>query len=152
MSETPQYVSLRVAMEQMEATDMKEFVRVAKLHKCYFEKAGIIRIDVVGLQHLIDQDFAEAQEQAAKRKAAPRNTGSDYGLVEARIRLYPKRIADKKAKIAEAETKVKTAETPHHGHKAQKELTKLQGKLKALIKGQKRDEQRRDDYLNGDVQ
>lgn len=148
MSEIPQYVSLRTAMEQTEATDQKEFIRVAKLHKCYFEKAGIVRIDVVTLQRLIDQDFAEAQEQAANRKPATRSAGSDLGLVKARIKLFADRIEKKDAKIAAMEADVKAAKTPYERKQAEKKLQKLLTERAVLEEGHKRDLARLEELMN----
>jgi hypothetical protein len=149
---TNQYVSIAVAMQELEVSDEKDFIQTAKKHNCYRKIGGVVRINLPELKRLIEEDFAKADERAAKRKGTTRSAGSDYGLVEARLVKYPDRIAKKQAKITEAEAEVKAAQTPYHRHQAQKKLTKLHNELKALIEGQKRDEQRRDEFLNGNVQ
>ena len=87
MSEsTNQYVSLAAAMLAMEVTDEQDFIRTAKRHGCYRKIGGIVRINLPELQRLVEAEFTRADEQAKKRKAITRNAGSDFGLVEARLK------------------------------------------------------------------
>lgn len=150
MSDSITFVSLQFAMQQMEATDQPDFIRLAKRHSCYLKKGGVIRINLPELQLRINEDFTKAQEQALKRKLVKRDRGNDLGLIEARLTLGPARIDAKKAKIKAVEAAVKVADSPYLRRKLEKELKAFRDQLTNLEEGYQRDLKRRDEILNSD--
>lgn len=145
-----QFVLLSVAMQKLEATDEKEFIKSAKKHKCYHMKGGIVKINLPELERVIDAEFAQDQARAAKRKTREHTPGRDLGLIEARLTLYPARIEAKKDKIKSAEAAVKAADSPYLKRKLEKELNTLHEQLAKMEESYQRDLKRRDEILNSD--
>lgn len=148
--ETTNFLPLAAAMQQLQATDEKEFVKSAKKHGCYFMKGGIVRIDVTKLNLALDAEFAQAQVNAANRKTRDNSPGRDLGLIEARLTLYPGRIKAKNEKIKSVEATLTEAGSAYVKRKLRQELKTLEGQLAKMEASYQRDLKRRDEILNSD--
>jgi hypothetical protein len=153
METTMIFVPLGAAMEQLEANDEVSFIKLAKRHNCHFERGGIVRINLPELQRCVEAEFAQMQDAAAKRKTVKkRDRGADLGLIEARLTMYPVRIAAKQDKIKSAEAGLKAADSPYMRHKLNKELKKLREELIRMTDNHQRDQQRREEILHSETE
>ena len=144
--------TLDAAMAKLGATDPVAFKSEAKKRGCLYERAGIVKIDLERFEAALDSEFETLAQSAAKPKMSKRSSGSELGLILARLALNPQRIEAKQRKIKVAEAKLATASTPYEQHKIKRELERLNDELQRLLDGQKRDISQRDAILNSNVQ
>jgi hypothetical protein len=149
LSDPIQFVTLQLAMAELDVSDQSDFVRTAQRHGCLLKRGGITRINLSELKRLIDEDFLEAQERVAKRREAPTTAGKQIGLVRARLAQYDTRVTKKQVKIAAAAKVVANAKNRYERMKAEADVAKLRSELDNLKAGQERDEQLLEELLNG---
>ena len=149
MSDPIQFVTLQLAMAELDVSDQSDFVRTAQRHGCLLKRGDITRINLSELKRLIDEDFVKAQEQVNKRREVPNTAGKQIGLVRARLAQYGTRMIKKQAKIAAAEKAVADAKDRYSRTKAEAEVAKLRREYDNLVAGKARDEQLLDELLNG---
>jgi hypothetical protein len=137
------------AVELLGVTDIQTFKRDAKRLGCLFVRSGVTKVDVEKFQALNDAEIAKAAEAASKPKAKKRSTGSDLGIISARLARDEKNRQAKQKKIADTKYAITTAATAYERGKLQRDLQKLEDDLKAQDKRHAADEARRDAILSG---
>jgi len=135
------------AVEHLGVTDTETFKREVKRHRCGYQRGGIMKVDVEKFEAAVDAEFANDIENAPKPKT--RSTGSDLGIIMARLSQDKKRREGKLKKIAAAQAATENAVNGYERSKFQREVRKLENELKLQDERHAADEKRRDAILSG---
>ncbi|RPH93353.1 hypothetical protein EHM69_10525 [candidate division KSB1 bacterium] len=143
-------VLYKEAVERLGVTNEEVFKRDTKRLGCFYQRSGIIKIDVDKFQSAMDAEFEMAAKDVSAPKARKRSAGSDLGIVMARLSQDEKRRKAKLQKIADVKEAMVATKTAYERGKLQRELKKLENELKLQDERHIADEQRRDEILNSE--
>ena len=145
-----QIVPLKETAEAYGVPELMQFRSSMKRLGCLIRVSGLEFVDQAKLDQVVAEKAQDAVKAAAKRSSSRRTPAQKVGLYLARVKMYPKWIADKQSSIFDAKQNLETASNNYEKVSANGKLTRLNADLERMKSNQKKDQEQLNAILNAD--